>query len=387
MEDHAAASSRCSPSTSIRSRSSPSRALVERDIDLIAPMAAKNMARVYLSITTLDRDLARTLEPRAAAPERRLQAMRALQRRRRAGRRDGRAGDPAAQRPGPRGDPRGGGRARRAHARAGSCCACRSRVAPLFRDWLDEHYPLRAAHVMSLVQQLRGGRDYVAQFGDAHARHRRVRRPHREALRARRASGSASTSAGTRRSTRRGSGRRASTKRRASCSDRKLVRDLRHSQGDGGRERPIISRCSWPPSCSSRSARSGTPCSSAPWLAGIGKTMEQLTKDERRHAAAVRRRIPRHSGHVLHAGLDRAARHAAERGQWRADRRHRRASASIGATLALNYGFEARGVTLWLINAGYVFVGLVIAGAIIGAWRHQQAKARSLTSAILMALE
>ena len=50
-------------------------ALVERDIDLIAPMAAKNMARVYLSITTLDRELARTLEPRAAAPQRRLQAM------------------------------------------------------------------------------------------------------------------------------------------------------------------------------------------------------------------------------------------------------------------------------------------------------------------------
>ena len=43
-------------------------ALVERDIDLIAPMAAKNMARVYLSITSLDRDLARTLEPRASAP-------------------------------------------------------------------------------------------------------------------------------------------------------------------------------------------------------------------------------------------------------------------------------------------------------------------------------
>ncbi|HEV2042870.1 MAG TPA: radical SAM protein, partial [Casimicrobiaceae bacterium] len=43
-------------------------ALVERDIDLLAPMAAKNLARVYVSITTLDRELARTLEPRAAAP-------------------------------------------------------------------------------------------------------------------------------------------------------------------------------------------------------------------------------------------------------------------------------------------------------------------------------
>ncbi len=53
-------------------------ALVERDLDLIAPMAAKNMARVYISITSLDRDIARTLEPRAAAPHRRLQAVRTL---------------------------------------------------------------------------------------------------------------------------------------------------------------------------------------------------------------------------------------------------------------------------------------------------------------------
>jgi hypothetical protein len=43
----------------------------------------------------------------------------------------------------------------------------------------------------------------------------------------------------------------------------------------------------------------------------------------------------------------------------------------IGATLALTYSFEARGITLWLINAGYVFIGLVIAGTIIGAWRKQ----------------
>ena len=43
-------------------------ALVERDLDIIAPMAAKNMAQVYVSITTLDREIARTLEPRAAAP-------------------------------------------------------------------------------------------------------------------------------------------------------------------------------------------------------------------------------------------------------------------------------------------------------------------------------
>src|SRR6516162_7908516 len=53
-------------------------ALVERDIDLLAPMAAKNLARVYISITTLDRELARKLEPRAAAPQRRLETVKAL---------------------------------------------------------------------------------------------------------------------------------------------------------------------------------------------------------------------------------------------------------------------------------------------------------------------
>ena len=53
-------------------------ALVERDIDIIAPMAARRMARVYLSITTLDRELARKMEPRAAAPQRRLQALKTL---------------------------------------------------------------------------------------------------------------------------------------------------------------------------------------------------------------------------------------------------------------------------------------------------------------------
>ncbi len=101
-------------------------ALVERDIDLIAPMAAKNMARVYLSITSLDRDLARTLEPRASAPQRRLQALRALrdagipvgvmvapvipQLNDRISKRSSKRPPPTARRP-----------------PAGSCCACRAR--------------------------------------------------------------------------------------------------------------------------------------------------------------------------------------------------------------------------------------------------------------------
>ncbi|HTP98339.1 MAG TPA: PA0069 family radical SAM protein [Casimicrobiaceae bacterium] len=139
-------------------------ALVERDIDIIAPMAAKNMARVYLSVTTLDRDLARTLEPRAAAPERRLQAMRTLHE---AGIAVGVLVAPII----PQLNDKDMEAILEAAADSGATSAgwimlrLPREVAPLFRAWLDEHFPLRAAHVMSLVQQLRGGRDYDSTFG------------------------------------------------------------------------------------------------------------------------------------------------------------------------------------------------------------------------------
>ena len=139
-------------------------ALVERDIDLIAPMAAKQMARVYLSITSLDRDLARTLEPRASAPSRRLQAVRAL----------ADAGIPVGVLVAPiipqlnDKDLEAILEQAAAHgATSASWITVRlpREVAPLFRAWLDEHYPLRAAHVMSLIRQLRGGRDNDPNFG------------------------------------------------------------------------------------------------------------------------------------------------------------------------------------------------------------------------------
>ena len=139
-------------------------ALVERDIDLIAPMARKRMARVYLSITTLDRELARRLEPRATAPQRRLQAVRTL----------ADAGIPVGVMVAPL-IPQLNDRDLEAILEAAAEHGARSagwtllrlphEVAPLFRAWLDTHYPLRAAHVMSLVQQMRGGRDYDATFG------------------------------------------------------------------------------------------------------------------------------------------------------------------------------------------------------------------------------
>ena len=139
-------------------------ALVERDIDLIASMAAKRMARVYLSITTLDRELARRMEPRAAAPQRRLQAVRTL----------ADAGIPVGVMVAPlipQLNDRDLEAILEAAARSGAVAAgwillrLPLEVAPLFREWLDAHYPLRAAHVISIVQQMRGGRDYDATFG------------------------------------------------------------------------------------------------------------------------------------------------------------------------------------------------------------------------------
>jgi len=138
--------------------------LVERDLDLIAPMAAANMARVYVSITTLDRELARTLEPRAAAPHRRLATVKAL----------ADAGVPVGVMVAPLIPQLNdcdleaileAAAANGATAAGWVLLRLPLEVAPLFRAWLDAHRPLRAAHVMSLVQQLRGGRDYDASFG------------------------------------------------------------------------------------------------------------------------------------------------------------------------------------------------------------------------------
>ena len=138
--------------------------LIERDLDLIAAMAAKNMTRVYLSITTLDRELARRLEPRAAAPQRRLQTIEAL----------ADAGVPVGVLVAPV-IPQLNDRdmesileaaaARGASAAGWILVRLPLEVAPLFREWLDTHYPLRAAHVMSLINQMRGGRDNDPRFG------------------------------------------------------------------------------------------------------------------------------------------------------------------------------------------------------------------------------
>ena len=107
-------------------------ALVLRDIDILARMAERELAKVALSVTTLDPKLARTMEPRAATPARRLEAIAAV-RGRRSGLGDGGAGHPGAQRPRDRAHPRCRRGRRRARRRATCCCGCRSRCATVPR--------------------------------------------------------------------------------------------------------------------------------------------------------------------------------------------------------------------------------------------------------------
>ncbi len=139
-------------------------ALVERDIDLLAPMAAKKLVRVFISMAMLDKTLARKLDPRAAAPQRRLQLIEAL----------AKAGVPVGVLIAPvipqltDKDLEAILEAAAAHgATAAGWVMLRlpREVAPLFRAFLDAHYPLRAQHVMSVVNQIRGGRDNDPRFG------------------------------------------------------------------------------------------------------------------------------------------------------------------------------------------------------------------------------
>ena len=139
-------------------------ALIERDIDLLAPMAKKNLAKAFISITTLDHRLARTLEPRAASPRRRVDTLRAL-----AG-----AGIPCGVMVAPLipalTDKSLEG-VLEAAAQAGATMAgwillrLPNEVRPLFKEWLAAHYPQRAGHVISIVRQSRGGRENDPNFG------------------------------------------------------------------------------------------------------------------------------------------------------------------------------------------------------------------------------
>lgn len=139
-------------------------ALVVRDIDILSRMAEKGLAKVALSVTTVDATLARTMEPRASTPTLRLQAIRKLTE----------AGIPTSVMMGPiipgindHEIERILDAAYAQGAREAGYVLLRLplEVAPLFKDWLLRNYPDRYRHVMSLVRSMRDGKDYDAEWG------------------------------------------------------------------------------------------------------------------------------------------------------------------------------------------------------------------------------
>jgi DNA repair photolyase len=139
-------------------------ALVLRDVDILAPMSALGLARVWLSVTTLDGELARKLEPRATQPARRLEAVRRLVA---AGVQSGVMVAPII----PALTDHELERLVAAAADAGATSVGYTlvrlpyEVKELMAAWLEAHYPQRAAHVLSLIRQCRNGRLNDPQFG------------------------------------------------------------------------------------------------------------------------------------------------------------------------------------------------------------------------------
>jgi DNA repair photolyase len=138
--------------------------LIERDIDILADMASRNQAMAAITLTTLDPDIARTLEPRATAPARRLRTIRTL----------AEAGIPVSVSVAPIipfiTEPEIE-RLLEAAVDAGATNASYVvlrlpwEVNPLFKQWLQAHFPERAVRVMNRVRELHGGKDYDATFG------------------------------------------------------------------------------------------------------------------------------------------------------------------------------------------------------------------------------
>jgi DNA repair photolyase len=138
--------------------------LITRDIDILAPMARRQLAEVFLSVTTLDRHLANVMEPRASTPSRRIAAIRQLSE----------AGIPTGVMSAPMIP------AVNDHEMESILEACAAagatragytvlrlplEIGPLFEEWLKEHFPDRADHVLSLVRQTRGGKLYDSDWG------------------------------------------------------------------------------------------------------------------------------------------------------------------------------------------------------------------------------
>ncbi|SDS38305.1 DNA repair photolyase [Pseudomonas asplenii] len=138
--------------------------LILRDLDLLVELARQRLVAVMISLTTLDDELKRILEPRAAAPKARLRAIRVMRE----------AGIPVGVLCSPMipmiNDCELENLLAEAHAAGAQSAAYMMlrlplEVAPLFEEWLAAHYPQRAAHVLSLVRQSRGGELYDSRFG------------------------------------------------------------------------------------------------------------------------------------------------------------------------------------------------------------------------------
>jgi DNA repair photolyase len=139
-------------------------ALVLRDQDILVRMAEKGLAKVALSVTTLDGKLARTMEPRASSPTRRLQALRTLSD----------AGIPVSVMVAPIIPGLNDHEVERVLDSARAMGALEAgyvllrlplEVSPIFKEWLLRTYPDRYRHVLSLVRSMRGGKDYDAEWG------------------------------------------------------------------------------------------------------------------------------------------------------------------------------------------------------------------------------
>lgn len=142
--------------------------LVERDIDLLAPMAVEGLVKIFLTVTTLNNDLARRLEPRAGVPRRRVECMRRLHE----------AGIPVGVLVAPvipylndtemesilEVSSRAG-----AETAAYIMLRLPHEIKTLFQEWLQLHVPLKADHVMSMIRDIRGGKDNDPNFFSRHS--------------------------------------------------------------------------------------------------------------------------------------------------------------------------------------------------------------------------
>lgn len=138
--------------------------LITRDIDILAPMAQRQLAEVFVSVTTLDRYLANVMEPRASTPSRRIAAIKQLSE----------AGIPTGVMSAPMIPAINDHEMEAILEAAAAAGATRAgytvlrlplEIGPLFEEWLREHFPGRAEHVLSLVRQTRGGKLYDSDWG------------------------------------------------------------------------------------------------------------------------------------------------------------------------------------------------------------------------------